>query len=121
MKNVNAHQCDFCGKLYLINKSCSRHEKNCYHNPITKSCITCAFFVTDKIPLRAGEYLEMKACLLNNDTSCKLKTKCPQHLKYENGKNSEILILARNFYNHDEASRRFFNSKPDLAKFGLEL
>jgi len=41
MKEVLMFQCDFCEKTYKNKSSAKRHEKECFANPITKSCRTC--------------------------------------------------------------------------------
>lgn len=42
MKQISVFECDFCRKLYRSRSAITRHEKRCFKNPITKSCITCA-------------------------------------------------------------------------------
>lgn len=41
MKKIIAYECDFCGKYLKTKKSIADHEKRCFKNPASKSCITC--------------------------------------------------------------------------------
>jgi len=43
MKTITAFECDFCKKLYRSKSGIGNHEKRCFHNPETKSCISCKF------------------------------------------------------------------------------
>lgn len=42
MKQVSAYRCDFCGKVYLTQHHCRRHEPLCTQNPQTRPlCYSC--------------------------------------------------------------------------------
>lgn len=41
MEEIKAYQCDYCNKYSISKKYIQAHEKECYHNPITKACATC--------------------------------------------------------------------------------
>ena len=81
MKKITAYQCDYCPKYYKHDSSASRHEKECFYNPATKSCITCenydnssAYTTSDDLPAcKAG--LEF-GVLWNGRV--KLRTNCDQ-------------------------------------------
>lgn len=73
MNTITAYECDYCGKLNKTAKAIKRHEKICFKNPETKSCVVCQLFnpsVTDE----AGEH--SRNCVKGLDISKKLKTGC---------------------------------------------
>ena len=41
MKKVTAYKCEFCEKLLNSYSGMHKHEKKCFYNPASKSCITC--------------------------------------------------------------------------------
>lgn len=41
MEKIEAFGCGFCAKVYREKKVAIAHEKRCYFNPETKSCVTC--------------------------------------------------------------------------------
>lgn len=41
MREHKAFLCDFCDKVYLSKSGCRNHEKICFFNPETYSCVTC--------------------------------------------------------------------------------
>jgi len=43
---IKAWKCAFCKKYYMSKGAANHHEKKCFHNPATKSCITCGNFLT---------------------------------------------------------------------------
>ena len=47
MKEIKAYACDYCPKYYKHKNSAIRHEKQCFHNPIIKACMSCQNFKTD--------------------------------------------------------------------------
>jgi len=69
MTEIKAYQC-VCGKVYAAKSSCRIHEKKCFHNPETKSCITCADFTSD---------FSFRQCEQMLDISSSLRTKCDNH------------------------------------------
>jgi len=50
MKEIKAFKCDFCAKQAMSKGYIKAHEKKCFHNPVTKSCVTCWYWtpVTEK-------------------------------------------------------------------------
>ena len=45
MKKIEAFKCDHCVKKVLTTRSGMRaHEKKCFMNPVSKSCIACLYF-----------------------------------------------------------------------------
>lgn len=79
-------QCEYCKIKMLINKTqMKNHEKICYYNPITKSCITCGNFESeppsreyhDEVPGGAYEYFDgSRECEVKLNIQDKLKTNC---------------------------------------------
>ena len=41
MEEIKAYKCDFCRKYSRSKSYIKKHEKECYHNPTTRSCATC--------------------------------------------------------------------------------
>lgn len=41
MKVIEAYHCDYCKKYSKSKGVMTRHEKECYHNPVTRACATC--------------------------------------------------------------------------------
>lgn len=60
-KEITAHQCDYCTKIYIHKSSAKRHEKVCFYNCKTKSCATCANFTqwSDRADDGVGNQIEM--------------------------------------------------------------
>ena len=47
MIEITAYQCEYCKKKILKSKSGMRsHEKKCFWNPETRSCMTCNNYTT---------------------------------------------------------------------------
>jgi hypothetical protein len=44
MKEIKAFKCDHCGKHAMSKSYIKSHEKKCFHNPATKSCVTCWYW-----------------------------------------------------------------------------
>lgn len=42
MFEIKAYQCEYCKKYSKSKSVMKKHELKCFHNPITKSCATCA-------------------------------------------------------------------------------
>lgn len=91
MKEVKAFKCSYCDKLYINKNSCRSHEKRCYHNPITKSCVSCAFFQKALYPKAPGHSIEFSVCLKNEDISQKLKFSCIHHM-YKDDKDIPVKV-----------------------------
>jgi hypothetical protein len=49
MKEVIINQCDFCKRVSFHKSSVRRHEKKCFQNPATRSCVTCLWFSSPNI------------------------------------------------------------------------
>lgn len=45
MEKIEAFGCGFCAKVYREKKVAIAHEKRCYFNPETKSCVTCGSLI----------------------------------------------------------------------------
>ncbi len=41
MKEIKAFKCEYCGKYAMSGSYIKTHEKKCFHNPATRSCVTC--------------------------------------------------------------------------------
>jgi hypothetical protein len=56
VKAITAYVCDFCPKRrpFKSKSSGSRHEKNCYRNPETRSCATCKHFAQEDAEPEVG-------------------------------------------------------------------
>lgn len=48
MRIIEAYHCDYCKKYSKSKGAMTRHEKNCYHNPITKACASCDNYKQEK-------------------------------------------------------------------------
>lgn len=44
MKEIKAFKCGYCGKYAMSKSYIKTHEKKCFHNPATKSCVTCRYW-----------------------------------------------------------------------------
>lgn len=60
MKKITAYKCSFCGKILQTRSGMYRHEKKCFYNKQTRSCITCAFlknrdFIKDRMLTKKEE------------------------------------------------------------------
>ena len=42
MYEVKAYHCSYCKKYGLSKSNIKSHEANCFRNPTTRSCVTCA-------------------------------------------------------------------------------
>jgi len=51
MKKIKAHKCEYCGKILESYSGMWKHEKRCFWNPESKSCIVCKSFTCDKLIL----------------------------------------------------------------------
>lgn len=97
MYEIKAYHCSYCRKYGMAKAWIKKHEEKCFHNPITRSCMTCANF--DKKTLRhEGEIysMEMPVCyenfsLFNNDGKWMLKNNCEKWV--ERPDDEEILFL----------------------------
>lgn len=91
LTKVQAHQCSYCGKLFLRSKSCKSHERRCYFNPNTRSCASCAFLKWEWLEYKPGYVVKVRSCLQNVDIQKKLNTGCEKYLNYEYGKDPDIM------------------------------
>ncbi len=44
MKEIKAFKCGYCDKYAMSKSYIKTHEKKCFHNPATKSCVTCRYW-----------------------------------------------------------------------------
>ena len=44
MKEVKSFKCEYCSKYAMSKSYIKSHEKKCFHNPVTKSCVTCWYW-----------------------------------------------------------------------------
>ena len=72
MYEVIAYRCSHCGNLKGQKSNMRKHEKNCFRNPESKSCITCASFFE-------GNDYKPRSCYKGKDLSKKLITKCTKY------------------------------------------
>ena len=49
MKKITAHKCEYCGHIVESYSGMWKHEKKCFWNPESKSCIVCKSFTWDKL------------------------------------------------------------------------
>lgn len=101
MKEVQAYQCDHCGKIYKQEKSCLSHEYRCYFNSRTRSCASCAFNAveTGKI-VQSGVHFNFISCMMNVDIpKVGLQTKCPKYLNMKYRDDKDIMSQVRQQYN----------------------
>lgn len=78
MKEIKAWECDHCSKYLKTKHSIKEHEKVCFKNPATQSCITCSNFreVWDD----EGEGPK-RNCKSGKCITYRLHTECPMHTK----------------------------------------
>lgn len=80
MKEIKAYQCEYCSKYLKTKGSISNHEKRCFHNPVTKSCVTCANFTKQLYKVK-NHNIELPICIIgiklfNKEADWKLKNNC---------------------------------------------
>ena len=115
MKEVQAYQCDHCGKIYKRKKTCTSHEYRCYFNPRTMSCASCAFNLieTGQI-IKTKVFFDFISCMLNVDIpKVGLQTKCSKYLNKKYSDDADIMSEVRKHYNPQEIMESFVekNSK----------
>lgn len=122
MKEITAFKCDHCNKIYESPVTCKNHQRRCYYNPKTNSCITCAFFIDDDLYYDKNRCpLSFSSCLLNNNIINEgLRTKCPNYQIFEYRKNREAMHSLVEKYDHDTFINRLL-SKPSIADAINEL
>lgn len=82
MKEIKAYQCGYCSKYLKTKGSIANHEKRCFHNPVTKSCVTCANFKKELYRVRDTQhYLDLPICIIgiklfDKEGRWKLKNNC---------------------------------------------
>lgn len=95
MYEVRAYHCSYCKKYGLTKAWIKKHEERCFHNPVTRSCCTCANF--QKSTSKEGIIsIDIPICLeaipLSDDnTKWKLKSNCSKWV--ERPDDEEILML----------------------------
>lgn len=63
-KQVIAHKCDFCSKVYGRKVNAKQHEKTCKNNPERHNCITCVYgglTVMDVVDIGEGHTMDVTA------------------------------------------------------------
>jgi hypothetical protein len=92
MKEVKSYQCEYCRKLYELKASCRSHEYQCYYNPRTRSCASCAFLRLEYQEYKPHHTVQFQTCLINEDISkFKLKTSCPNYLNNKYKEDRDIM------------------------------
>ena len=43
MEKIKDHKCEYCGKILESYSGMWKHEKKCFWNPQSKSCVTCKY------------------------------------------------------------------------------
>lgn len=56
MKDIKAYKCEYCGKVLETYSGMYKHEKKCFWNYSTKSCVTCIYLDQHKaiLPVNSG-------------------------------------------------------------------
>lgn len=62
MKKIQAHKCDYCPKILLSYSGMWKHEKNCFFNPKSRSCVTCTHL--DEVFTVDGRQLTVQEVLI---------------------------------------------------------
>ena len=116
MEEIKAYKCEYCGKLYSEKKSCQNHEKRCYHNPETRSCMSCAYLIKEQVPIGTRHLVEFKTCGMNVDLSTKLKNNCDLHTVIEEDEENDFIITLpkTDYYDRALAIERYVNTHSDL-------
>lgn len=63
MKTINSYECDFCNKYSKSKAYMKRHEKICFHNPVTKSCVSCKNLTGSTLNLSTTEFTLRPVCV----------------------------------------------------------
>lgn len=78
MYKIEAYQCDYCKKYGKSKSHIKKHEGECYHNPVTKACATCAnltqeMYKVDKqnlyFPYEGDVYDSIPKCMFGKSIS----------------------------------------------------
>jgi hypothetical protein len=75
MKEITAQKCDFCGRIMETKKGMQVHEKRCYKNPASKSCITCAHYVEQALFVDNRRLTEIETDLYLSEDSIAYQVK----------------------------------------------
>lgn len=99
MNKITAYQCEYCNKVYHRKESCQGHERKCYKNPNTKSCISCTFLYKDDFKITPGMSVQINVCLQNVDLAQSLKTKCSTYIqaRYDDDRGIKVDTPAHNY------------------------
>ena len=106
MYEVKAYHCSYCRKYGLTKAWIKKHEETCYHNPVTRSCATCANF--KKTNGKEGIFsIEIPVCLegiqiyYEEGKKWELQTNCPNWVErpddefelelYQKDKNKNVI------------------------------
>jgi len=106
MYEVKAYHCSYCKKYGLSKSWIKKHEEKCFHNPVTRSCATCANFKVEALKPKSDIYsIEIPLCLegirLIESNKWKLQTNCPKWAErpedevelalYQQSKNEDVI------------------------------
>lgn len=92
MKKIDAYKCAFCKKIYELKSSCRNHEYQCYYNPRTRSCASCAFLRLECSEYKQHHVIQFQTCMANKDISkYKLKSWCPKYLNKKYKEDMDIM------------------------------
>ena len=116
MKEVQAYQCDYCGKIFEQEKSCHSHEYRCYFNPRTRSCASCAF---NRIEIgqivKTDVHFQFISCMMNMDIpKVGLQTKCPKYLDKKYIDDVDIMSEVRKQYNPQKIMESYVEKNPKI-------
>lgn len=67
MLEVTRYKCDHCAKVLSQKSSMKKHEKDCFFNPESKSCVSCANFCPS---------IEHRSCSAGINIETSLQTWC---------------------------------------------
>ena len=80
-RKVIRYICDYCNKGFWKKSDAAEHEKKCFHNPETRSCLSCKHFYNRIVNIGFGDYDNMI-----KETYCDNYDKhlvCKRHLESE--------------------------------------
>jgi hypothetical protein len=117
MYEVKAYRCSYCRKYGLSKQWIKKHEETCFHNPVTRSCSTCANFkkTTDKEGIFS---IDIPVCLdgiqiYSKETKkWKLQSNCSNWV--ERPEDEEILYLYQSEKEKDMSKEIISNPFTDM-------
>ncbi|MGV8092507.1 MAG: hypothetical protein AB2L24_11665 [Mangrovibacterium sp.] len=93
MKEIKAFKCEYCGKHTTSKSYIKAHEKKCFHNPATRSCVTCWYWTPvmekqerDGITVNVVKEMTCKKGVLFEKRNNRqiFKTNCPNYAEMFN-------------------------------------